>query len=359
MGEAPSMSRAGALGLALAVSVVAAALALRAASAPAEDARAALARVAAEAEAAGRSAVAGKDGWLFLTAELRHLGVGAFSGADAARASRAQRADWRDPLPAILDFHAQLERAGIGLLFVPVPPKGAIVPAALPGLSAVPSERLDAADAAFYALLRERGLDVLDLQPALAAGPASPPVFCRTDTHWCGPGVELAAARIAERVKGLPFYPDVPREEFGSERREVEIEGDLQRMVGASGGAEAAAREAVPLRFVGRPDGAGGLTPVEPSRESPLLVLGDSHALVFHAGGDMHARGAGLADQLALELGFAVDLVAVRGSGATPARINLARRQGGLAGKKLVVWCLAARDFSEAPQGWAKVPVVR
>jgi alginate O-acetyltransferase complex protein AlgJ len=355
--ETPSTNRAGAA--ALAAAVVAAALVLRAVGAPAEDARAALARVAAEAEAAGRTAVAGQDGWLFLTAELRHLGVGRYWGADAERASRAQRADWRDPLPAILDFHAQLERAGIGLVFVPVPPKGAVVPAALPGLSALPPERLDAADAAFYALLRERGLDVLDLEPALAAAPASPPVFCRTDTHWCGPGLELAAARIAERVKALPFYADVPKEELGSERREVEIEGDLQRMLGGSGGAGAAAREAVSLRFVGRPDGAGGLAPVEPSRGSPLLLLGDSHALVFHAGGDMHARGAGLADQLALELGFAVDLVAVRGSGATPARISLARRAGGLAGKKLVVWCLAARDLTEAAQGWAKVPVVR
>jgi SGNH hydrolase-like domain, acetyltransferase AlgX len=347
-----------ALAAALAAAVAAAALVLRAVGAPAEDARAALARVAAEAEAAGRTAVAGKDGWLFLTAELRHLGVGPFWGADAERASRAQRADWRDPLPAILDFHAQLERAGIGLVFVPVPPKGAVVPAVLPGLSALPPGRLDAADAAFYALLREHGLDVLDLEPALAAAPASPPAFCRTDTHWCGPGVELAAARIAERVKALPFFADVPKERFGSERRGVEIEGDLQRMLGGSAGASAA-REAVSLRFVGRPDAAGGLASVEPSRESPLLLLGDSHALVFHAGGDMHARGAGLADQLALELGFAVDLVAVRGSGATPARINLARRAGGLSGKKLVVWCLAARDFSEAPQGWAKVPVVR
>lgn len=347
--------RAGAVALAAAVAaaVIAAVLVLRAAGAPQDDARAALARVAADAEAQKRSAVAGRDGWLFLRAELRHLGLGSFWGADAAAASRAQRADWRDPLPAILDFHAQLERAGVALLFVPVPPKAAAVPSALPGLEAPPAERLDAADAAFYALLRERGLDVLDLQPALAAAAGPPPAYCKTDTHWCPPGIELAAARIAERVKALPWAASVPKQAFEGERREIEIEGDLARMLGGGAG-----REAVALRVVGR-RGPGGLEPVEPSRESPLLLLGDSHALVFHAGGDMHARGAGLADQLALELGFPVDLVAVRGSGATPARINLARRPGGLAGKKLVVWCLAARDFTEAPQGWAKVPVVR
>jgi alginate O-acetyltransferase complex protein AlgJ len=118
------------------------------------------------------------------------------------------------------------------------------------------------------------------------------------------------------------------------------------------------APERVSLRFVSREGDATG-APVAPDRASPVLLLGDSHTLVFHAGGDMHATGAGLPDQLARELGFAVDLVGVRGSGATPARINLARRAGALDGKRLVVWCFGARELTEAAQGWAKVPVVR
>ena len=93
-------------------------------------------------------------------------------------------------------------------------------------------------------------------------------------------------------------------------------------------------------------------------RESPILLLGDSHTLVFHAGEDMHGAGAGLADQLALELGFPVDVIGVRGSGATPARINLMRRQDNLAGKKLVIWCFSAREFTEASGGWRLVPVI-
>ena len=133
----------------------------------------------------------------------------------------------------------------------------------------------------------------------------------------------------------------------------MEITGDLARLLGDA----SVPKEALGLRFVGA-EGAPG-EPVPPDRASPLLLLGDSHTLVFHEGGDMHARGAGLSDQLALELGFAVDLVGVRGSGATPARINLARRKDGLAGKKLVVWVFGARELTEAAQGWAKVPVVR
>jgi alginate O-acetyltransferase complex protein AlgJ len=76
----------------------------------------------------------------------------------------------------------------------------------------------------------------------------------------------------------------------------------------------------------------------------------------------MYATGAGFADQLALKLGFPCDIIAVRGSGATPARVNLLRRCRSdpkyLANKKLVIWCFTAREFSEST-GWTKVPVVR
>ena len=53
--------------------------------------------------------------------------------------------------------------------------------------------------------------------------------------------------------------------------------------------------------------------------------MADIHGLIFDIGGDMLAHGACLADELALELGFAVDPIAVLGSNATPARVNLCR----------------------------------
>ena len=73
----------------------------------------------------------------------------------------------------------------------------------------------------------------------------------------------------------------------------------------------------------------------------------------------MHARGAGLADHLARELGFPVDLLGVRGSGSTTARITLLRRRDNVAGKKLVVWCFSAREFTESFSGWRRVQVIR
>ena len=65
-------------------------------------------------------------------------------------------------------------------------------------------------------------------------------------------------------------------------------------------------------------------------------------------------------DQLAVELGTPVDLIGVRGSGATPARVSLMRKARGnpdyLSNKKVIIWCLTAREFTEST-GWSKVPI--
>lgn len=82
-------------------------------------------------------------------------------------------------------------------------------------------------------------------------------------------------------------------------------------------------------------------------RVSPVVLLGDSPGLVFHAGGEMHAQSAGLPDHLAYQLGFSVDVVAVRGSGAAPSQLNLFRLRDKLKGKRVVVWCFSVREFTK------------
>jgi alginate O-acetyltransferase complex protein AlgJ len=96
---------------------------------------------------------------------------------------------------------------------------------------------------------------------------------------------------------------------------------------------------------------------------SPLLLFGDSHNLVFDIGGEMHASSAGLASQLAFELKTGVDVMGVFGSGATPSRVNIMRRakmdENFLKQKKVFIWCLSAREFTEG-SGWSsKVPLKR
>ena len=313
---------------------------------------------AAAAEQAATIAVKAKDGWLFFGPELRHVSVGPFWGEAAPKVSRAPKPEEADPMPAILDFKDQLDKAGIELLLVPVPPKAIVYPDMVCDKVAAGPDgqvpRLDIHHQAFYKLLAEKGVKVLDIAPALIAhrADAAGPMYCKQDTHWSAQACVLAAKLIAGDIKARPWLKDVPKLQLATADRPVEITGDLWRALDDA----ALPKERLTLRVVSRADGQ----PVEPDRSSPLVLLGDSHALVFQAGNDMLATGAGLADQLAAELGFAVDLIGVRGSGATPARINFYRRSQGnadyLACKKLVVWCMGAREFTEA-SGWRKVPI--
>lgn len=297
-------------------------------------------------------AVPGRDGWLFLRDDFRHLGAGPFWGAAAASAGA-------DPLPALVDFKDQLAKAGVALLVVPVPPKAVIYPEeAFPEEPpAADAPRLDATLERFYGVLAEQGLEVLDLVPAMRAERGrgdGPLLYCKTDTHWSSHACAVAARLLRERIaaRGIAL-PGADASAFVGEETSVTFVGDLARDRDGPG----AAGETLPVRQV-RPTGGGATV----SGDGPILLLGDSHTLVFHEGGDMLATGAGLADQLALELGVPVDLLGVRGSAATQARVNLLRRTqkspAYLAGKKLVIYCFASREFTES-QGWRKVPIVK
>ena len=298
----------------------------------------------------------GEEGWLFFAGELRLLSLGRFWGDEAAKVSRARNPELANPLPAILDFQHQLKARGIHLVVVPVPPKATIYPEKI-----VPGFDLPSSDPApvlrqFYGELRAAGVDVLDLSPFLIQNREHPrgPVFCKTDSHWSGIGCVLAAQAIAEHVR-RELAPPAARKEYVSDWNEVQINGDLAGLL--SRDARKPGPEKISVQSVSE-KGTGAV--VEPDPNSPLLLLGDSHTLVYH---DFLAERAGLLDQLALELGFAPDLIGTRGSGATPVRITLYRRSlrdpGYLAKKKVVVWCFAAREFTEATEGWAKAPVAK
>ena len=310
--------------------------------------------------------VSGGDGWLFLPAELRHIGVGVFWGERAAEVSKATRPEWADPLPVIVDFSNQLKALGIELIVVPVPPKAVIHPVRISptysdelaaGYETTP--RLDLVHRQFYDKLRAEGVEVADMTDAFLVTPRATgqPLYCRTDTHWSAPAMSLTAVDLGERIKQRAWFGQLRPEPFASDTREVTINGDLRQLAGDA----SIEKETLALTFVGRRTG-GQLQPLEPDEDSPVLLLGDSHLLVFHAGGDMHARGAGLADHLALLTGIVPDVIAVRGSGATPARINLVRKAyrdpAWLKNKKVVIWVFTAREFTETT-GWRPLPLTR
>lgn len=324
-----------------------------------DEFRSVVAEQAATAEQNGTIVAPGLDGWLFFGPELRHVSLGRFWGDDAPTVSRARDPETADPLPAILDFKRQLDAKGVELLIVPVPPKGIIYPEKISDAVQVPIPvpRLDIAHQGFYDILRESGVEVLDLTELFLDNRFHPEgtVYCRHDTHWSGVGCMLAGQVIAAAIREYIWYADLESTPFTPRWYSTRITGDLYAALESPD----VPREELRLRGIAV-TGDRRATEIPPDPNSPIVLLGDSHNLVFHAGGDMHATGAGLADQLAFEVGVPVDLVAVRGSGATSARVNLLRRAQRddtyWDDKRLVIWCFAARELTEG-DGWALVPV--
>lgn len=301
----------------------------------------------------GSSVVKGTDGWLFLREEVEHLGAGAFWGAEAKTASRTKNSDFADPVPAIVEYNRLLAEKGITLYLMPVPPKALVYGDRLaPGLQSQIIDEDVELYARFYETLAGSGVRTIDLLPELLANRDTMDVYCRTDTHFSPAGMELFADAAAEAVRGESWYKTMKQHEYIRTPQKISIVGDLGRMAGSH-----ASGEDLDITVIGN---KGDDTLLESDEKSPVILLGDSHTLVFQAGNDLHAKGAGLFDHLSAGLGFPVDLLGVRGSGVTPARIKLFQRSkkdtSYLEGKKVVIWCFAARDFT-GTGGWRNIPV--
>ena len=285
-----------------------------------------LAQKAADADAARQNFVEGSDGYRFLPAELRFTDK--LSSPDLS-------AMVAPAIAAIGDFAGQLEEWGVALLVVPVPPK-ALVHAGSLGITGDEQRSMRAGWEKIMGELSAQGVQVVDLLPDYLEAKDS--VFCLRDTHWSGNGIEQAVQRLAPALQGA----GISTKNLGTAPwKEISINGDL-------GGDP----ETVKLRFPAIPAS-------NPS--SPVLLLGDSHVLVFHQGGDLHASGAGLPEQLAAMLGAMPKVMGVRGSGATSSRVQLARHlrsaPGYLKDKKAVIWVFAGREFTEADM-WKKISLI-
>lgn len=298
--------------------------------------------------------VQGKDGWLFLKDELEHLGSKAFYGPEVLEASKAAKPEFGDPLPAIVDFNDQLKERGIELIFAPIPPKALIYTDKLPGdFSSEMALELEQPYKDFYTKLSEQGVHVLDLIPTFRAAREKQQLYCKTDSHFSGMGLALVAEELGGIIEQGKWYAAIDKKEFSKQTRDVAIHGDLAAMQKTD------TEENLSLQFI-TDTASGKAESSDPA--SPVLLLGDSHTLVFSVGGDLHSSGAGLFDQLSAELGLAVDLLGVRGSGATPSRIKLYQRSrkdaSFLEKKKTVIWCLTTREFTGSG-GWRKIPVAK
>ena len=271
--------------------------------------------------------------WLFLRSELEHLAKGEF---------------WKAPLPCTASmqaFAAQLKEKGVSLLVVPVPAKAAIHPDKLDA-----SLRPDAVRplAPFVAALTSAGLKVVDLDAAYrkaAAVPGAAPLYCATDAHWSPAGIAIAADAIAAALREDPATAQLvvgasPAAAPGT----LKIKGDLTA-------AEALRRTPEETLTLTWPLGTPGKgAPADPA--APVLLLGDSHTMVFTDGAamGMHCEGAGLREHLQARFGAPLAQVSNQNSGGDGARRILRQRE--LAkpdfwqGRKLVIWVFSEREFT-------------
>ncbi len=292
-----------------------------------------------------------ESGWFFLVRELRHLSTGRFWESDWTETA----ANATDPVPSMIEFHELLKERGVELILAPVPAKGRIYP-----------EKLDndfkANDAVsltpFLDRLRDEGLKVVDLDALFRSERLSGSdvkLYCEQDAHYSPVAIErLADAILSESgLEGQPAESLVQLSE-----QTLSIVGD--QVVGSEweGRTPAETLSWRPVEGFGSPG-------VEPDPDSPFLLLGDSHTLVFHQGEEngMHSRGGGLLDRLSFRFGEAFDLVGVRGSGLVQARKQLYFRATSepefWQKKRLVVWVFSEREFTQSTDRIMSIPLDR
>ncbi|MGD0767136.1 MAG: hypothetical protein ABSB42_02830 [Tepidisphaeraceae bacterium] len=265
------------------------------------------------------------DGFLFGDGEAKLFsGYGLTSPAPAPSATI---------MPAILDFNAQLRRRGIRLILLPIPLKVSIYPEKL-AIDYLKSDGppLPPGYTEWMARVRQSGIDVIDLTPALwSARDRSPdPLYWPTDTHWSQSGRAVGADVVAAYVR--PLVATFPRCSFDVGTTRIDFEGDLAAALALGWGNAKYPR----IRYECRQLTRGG-KPFVAGNEAPILLLGDSFTAFFNN------DGCGLADELMLRLHTEVQAIGVPQDPINRPRVFLAENPNCLTSKKVLIWEFAAR----------------
>lgn len=310
---------------------------------------------------AGKLTVQGDDpAWFFMGRELKQLAAGKFWEKDWASIAINKS----DPSSHIVKFNELLEAKGVHLILVPIPAKAAIYPDKL-------SSKFSLKDvqplAGYFDQLRKQGVEVLNIEPVLrdhrakTGGEGVDKLYCEQDSHFAPLTAEIIAAEIKKKIAAQAWFTGQAKTPFKrSGKQTLSITGD---QVVDGGFTPMPKAEQLTLTYAGE-DSGGKIEAVPSDKNSPVLLLGDSHTLVFTDGSSagMHSQSAGLQDQLQYELGFAVDRVSNKGSGLVQARKSLVlsrvRNEPGFWGKKkLVIWVFSSREFTQSSDRLINIPI--
>lgn len=289
--------------------------------------------------------IVGRGGWLYYRPALEHL-----TGPPLLAPDRLALVDRHaDPRPAIVDFASQLHTRGIELVIVPVPVKAALEPEPLGARASVRDLPLvNPSLAALIGELERAGVHVFDPGPVLAElkQQTGSPVFLATDTHWRPEAAKAVAAALAAFVRERIELDEKPDPELWTESETISGRGDLAAMLGLPPQCPSFPAETVTIEKV--IDADDRLWRLDTAAD--VLLLGDSFANIYSQPGLGWGEAAGLPEHLSLALGRALDVIARNDSAAWATRALLARELAAgrdrLAGKRVVIWELAARELS-------------
>jgi hypothetical protein len=297
---------------------------------------------------AGSKALAGTDGFLFFRNSLEYV-----VGGDLARQPKG-----KDPLPIIVEFQKMLAAHGVDFLFVPVPTKIEVFPDKLdPAQRARVGQVINPFSRKLLADLAREGVEVVDLLPAFLTARAhgdkrgEEPLYQRQDTHWTDRGLRLAADLVGKRIKAYPWYAELTTHARRFRTRPAIFTrfGDLHSRL-----PEPEKAHYKPESLHAQQVLVEGGKPYDDDADSPIVVLGDSFTGVYEL---TEAEHAGVSAHIARDVAFPVDLVMSYGGGPNVRQKLMRRGVEGLAGKKLVIWMMTARDLYNYWEDWTPLKV--
>jgi hypothetical protein len=286
---------------------------------------------------AGGEVLLGRDGWLFYKPDVSYL-----IEVPVSRAATS-----KDAFDTILDFRDQLAARGIRLMVVPAPGKPSLYGDML--TSRVHGQPIVSPTGDLIVRLRSAGVEVVDLfQLFEKVEERDTAYYLARDTHWSAEAAQLAAERIAARLKKLEWITDGDTQ-YGGRRLQVSRRSDIAHMIREPRIESRFPAEDVACNQVF--DIATG-QPYRDDPRSPVLVMGDSFLRIYQTD---EPRSAGFIAQLGRALRRPLASVVNDGGASTLVRQELVRRPQLLHGKKLVIWEFVERDIRFGTEGWKQV----
>jgi alginate O-acetyltransferase complex protein AlgJ len=291
---------------------------------------------------------AGKDGWLFFRKEIDYL-----NGGDLC----AQDSEY-NPLPRLIEFKNFLEKNNISLLFCVVPNKSDVYFEELPAdAPKEPAAIINPFGRKFLADLQRSGIEVVDLLPEYLSAKQDDPKYAerlyqKHDTHWTLRGLQIAAQRIADRIKHYSWYEEITKNAVHFTEKDTTCSrlGDIvERLPEKERSAYPA--DILAAQQICNPDGS---LYKASKPDAPILLIGDSFTGVFEL---VDCKSAGVGAHIAAATGIPVDIITSWGGGPLVRDKMLRARSNYLPKKRLVIYLMVARDLYNYSQTWLPLEI--